>query len=271
MVQGSPSHWVSAISEITPEDISIRGYPMQRLVKALPFSAISFLLIRGRIPSPGEHRMMDMILSSILDYSLQKAGTIAARAVVSANPKMVAGLAAGVLAAGEYTMSPEDTGRFIKETHGAWAASGLAGDAYAAKLVARMRDAKQRVPGLGHQIFRGVDPRAEALREAAVENGIWGEINEWYATVHRAFREASGKPDLVMNDMGMLAGIMIQMGFTPQEMAGLGVLSTFPGLIAHVSEELQSGIRNRIVPDGSAEYTVGRRDLDADLASAGWN
>lgn len=215
--------------------------------------------------------MMDVILCSILDYSLQKAGTIAARAVVSANPKMVAGLAAGVLAAGEYTMSPEDTGSFIRETHDAWATSGLARDAYATKLVTEMRDSKRRMPGLGHPIFRGIDPRAEVLREAAVENGIWGEVNEWYATVHRAFREVSRKPDLVMNDMGMLAGIMIQMGFTPQEMAGLGVLSTFPGLIAHVSEELQSGIRNRIIADSSAEYTVGRRDLGADLASAGWS
>jgi citrate synthase len=243
---------------------------MSELIRVLPFSAIGFLLIRGRIPTPSEHRMMDIILCSILDYSLQKAGTIAARAVVSANPKMVAGLAAGVLAAGEYTMSPEDTGHFIKNGHAAWKAGGLDLKTYAATAVANLRATKQRVPGLGHQVFRGVDPRAEALREAAVENGVWGEVNEWYAAVHQAFREAAGKPDLVMNDMGMLAGIMIQMGFTPQEMAGLGVLSTFPGLIAHVSEELQSGVRNRVIPDANAKYTVGRRHLDADLGAAGW-
>jgi citryl-CoA lyase len=120
MVKGSSSHWVTAVSDIAPEDVYIRGYPLRALIGTLPFSALSFLLVRSRIPTPGEARMMDVILSSILDYALQKSGTLAARAVVSVNPQMTAGLAAGVLAAGEYAMSPEDTGRFIEETYRAW-------------------------------------------------------------------------------------------------------------------------------------------------------
>ena len=84
MTKSTPSHWVSSVSDITPEDIFIRGYPMQSLVGRLPFSAIAFLLIRGRIPTPGQAKMMDVILSSILDYALQKSGTVAARAIVSA-------------------------------------------------------------------------------------------------------------------------------------------------------------------------------------------
>ena len=115
MTKGSPSHWTTSVSDITPEDIYIRGYPMQALIGTLPFPAIAFLVIRGRVPSPGEARMMDVILSSILDYGLQKSGTVAARAVVSVNPRMAAGLAAGVLGIGEYAVSPEDTGCFIAE------------------------------------------------------------------------------------------------------------------------------------------------------------
>ena len=86
-----------------------------------------------------------------------------------------------------------------------------------------------------------------------------------------SFAAASGKPDLVMNDVGMLAGIMAQMGFTPPEMAGLALLSTFPGLIAHISEELQSGVINRIIPDQNADYDRIRRDLGQDCIAAGWN
>ena len=70
--------------------------------------------------------------------------------------------------------------------------------------------------------------------------------------------------------MGMLAALLAQMEFTPEEMTGLALLSTLPGLIAHVSEELRSGVRNRIVPDAIVEYAKSRRDLDADLAEAGW-
>jgi citrate synthase len=146
MVKGSSSHWVTSVSDIAPEDVYIRGYPLQALIGRLPFPALSFLVLRGRIPSPGEARMMDVILSSILDYALQKSGTIAARAVVSVNPQMAAGLAAGVLAAGEYAMSPEDTGRFIGETYRAWKAAGTAMEEGATRLVAELRQAEINQP-----------------------------------------------------------------------------------------------------------------------------
>jgi citrate synthase len=270
MTKNTPSHWVSSVSEITPEDIFIRGYPMRSLVGELPFSAISFLLVRGNLPTPGEVKMMDVILSSILDYALQKSGTIAARSIVSVNPRMTAGLAAGMLGAGEYAVSPEDTGRFIADSIQAWKASGDAMETYAEKLVADYRAAKRRVPGFGHQVFRGVDPRAEKLKAIAIKQGIWGEAIEFYEAVHRAFQRAANKPDLVLNDVGMLAAIMTQMGFTPPEMAGLALLSTFPGLIAHISEELQSGVVNRIIPNANADYTNERRDLDRDMRDCGW-
>jgi citrate synthase len=270
MNKNTPSHWFTSVSDISADDIYIRGYPMQALIGTLPFSAIAFLIIRGTMPTPGQGRMMDVILSSILDYGLQKSGTIAARAVVSVNPQMTAGLGAGVLAAGEYALSPEEAGRFITETRRAWKDSGEAMDPYAAKLVADLRKSKRRVPGFGHPVFRTVDPRAERLKQVAVANSIWGEANEWYGAVHRAFQAATNKPDLVMNDVGMLAAIMTQMGFTPQEMAGIAVLSTFPGLVAHVSEELQSGTRLRIIPDSNVDYARDRRDLASDMAAAGW-
>ena len=270
MTKGTPSHWVTGVSEIAPQDIFIRGYPMSELVGKVPFSAISFLLIRGELPSPGQARMMDVILSSILDYGLQKSGTVAARAVVSVNPAMTAGLGAAVLAAGEYALSPEDTGRFIADTYSAWKQSGDDMEVGATTLVNELRAAKRRVPGFGHQVFRHVDPRSEKLKEIAKLEGIWGEANEWYEAVHRAFQKASNKPDLVLNDVGMLASIMVQMGFTPQEMCGLAIQSTLPGLIAHISEEMQSGVRNRLVPDSHVEYSTPRRDVASGLAKAGW-
>lgn len=271
MTKGSPSHWVTAVSEIAEEDIYIRGYAMSELVGSLPFSGITYLLIRGDLPTRGQARMMDVILSSILDFGLQKSGTVAARAVASVNPSMAAGLGAASLAAGEHALSPEDTGRFITDTYAAWKASGAPMEEAAAALVQELRSAKRRIPGFGHQVFRHVDPRAERLKSIAKEEGVWGEAIEWYEAVHRAFQVAANKPDLVLNDVGMLAAIMTQMGFTPQEMCGLAIMSTVPGLISHISEELQSGIRNRLVPDTHVAYASPRRDLAAGLSAAGWN
>lgn len=73
-----------------------------------------------------------------------------------------------------------------------------------------------------------------------------------------------------MNDVGMLGGIMVRMGFTPAEMCGIALVSTMPGLIAHISEEIQSGARNRLVPDGHVACTQPQRDIEGDLAAKDW-
>jgi len=270
MTKSTPSHWITGVSEIATEDIYIRGYAMRELVGELPFTAIAYLILRHRLPSPGEARMMDVLLSSILDYGLQKSGTLAARAVVSVNPQMTAGLAAGVLAAGDHAVSPQAAGSFVVEALARWRSSSEDLETFSSGFIAELRAAKRRVPGFGHPVFRGSDPRSEKLRAFARQFGVWGEANELYEALHRAFRIAASKPDLVLNDVGMIASIMVQMGFTPKEMEGIAVLSTFPGLIAHISEELQSGAINRIVPDSHVDYVAPRRELAGDMAAAGW-
>lgn len=269
-MKSTPSFWVTSVSDITPEDIIIRGYPMQELIGTVPFTAIAYLLVRGKLPTPGQARMMDVLCCSILDYGLQKSGTLAARSIASVNPRMSAGLSAAMLGAGEFAVSPEPTGRFIEESYAAFKASGESMEAFAAQYIDALRAAKKRVPGFGHPVFRGVDPRAEKLKNIAMQTGVWGEKNEWYDAVHRAFQKAANKPDFVMNDVGMLAGIMAQMGFAPAEMEGLALMSTIPGLIAHISEEIQTGAINRLVPAENTACQVEKRNLQTDLAAVGW-
>ena len=267
----TPGFWVTSVSDITNEDVYIRGYGLRSLIGKLPFSAVTSLLIRGKIPTVQQSKVLDSILCSILDYSLQKAGTVAARCVASVNPQMAPALAAGILASGEYAVSPEDTGKFIVEAQSLWKASGESLDTFAEKFVADLRAKKKRVPGFGHPVFRGIDPRAQRLKDIAVEQGVWGDCGRCYEAIHSAFRVAAKKPDLVINDVGMIAVILAEQGFTPQEMAGLALLSTFPGLIAHISEELRSGVRGRLVPDTNAHFPRNRRNFEEDMKAAGWN
>ena len=87
-------YWRSAVSRVTQDKVFVRGYDLEDLIGGLSFTAASFLLIKGRLPSPRETRVLDAVLTAVLDYALRKPGTAAARYVVSANPSMVAGLAA---------------------------------------------------------------------------------------------------------------------------------------------------------------------------------
>jgi citryl-CoA lyase len=265
------AYWTTAVADVADSNVYIRGYNLAELIGRLPFSAATYLLIRGELPTPGQARMIDAMLCSILDYSLYKPGTAAARYAVSGNPQMTAGMAVAVLSVGEYTLAPEDAGRFIAETHARYASSGKDLDEAAGECVAELVARRGRIPGLGHHEFKYEDPRAQALKRVAQTEGVWGEICEWYEAVHRAFIELKNKPTMPINEVGIMAAILTQMGFTPAEMTGIALLSSLPGVIAHVSEELQTQTRMRMIPDETAHYPRARRDLDADLAAAGWS
>jgi citrate synthase len=127
------------------------------------------------------------------------------------------------------------------------------------------------VPGFGHPNFKFTDPRAQKLRAIAKREGIWGPLCDWYEALHRAFTAQAGRPEIVINEVGMMAAILAQMGFTAQEMTGIALLSSMPGLIAHLSEELEGKVRIRSIPDEAVVYDRQRRDLAADLKSKGWS
>jgi citrate synthase len=107
--------WSTSVSDIEAADVFIRGYGLGDLIGRLSFSNAVFLLIRGRLPKPGEARMMDAILCSVLDYGLKKPGTVAARYCVSANPSMTAGLCHCDPVGRRVHAAPDDAGRFIVE------------------------------------------------------------------------------------------------------------------------------------------------------------
>lgn len=263
-------YWNTAVSDVEADDVFIRGYSLRELIGRLPFSAATFLLIRGKLPTPGQTRMMDAILCCVLDYALKKPGTVAARYCVSANPSMVAGLATAVLSVGEYTLAPDEAGRFIAESFADVSRKHASDEVAAAGQIEKLRATGRRVPGFGHPVFRCVDPRAQRLKDIAKVEGVWGPLCDWYESLHRAFMSSAKKPEIVINEVGMMAAILAQMGFTPAEMTGIAILSSVPGVVAHISEELQSQVRIRTVPDEAVEYESQRRDLKADLTAGGW-
>ncbi|MFV8054814.1 citryl-CoA lyase [Mycobacterium sp. 48b] len=263
-------YWRTEISEITPETVYIRGYKLDDLI-GVPFTAAVYLMIKGRLPSPQETKVLDAVMTGVLDYGLEKSGTAAARYVVSCNPNVQAGIAAAALSAGDYGLATENTARFIGDTYAQYQASGAMDmDDFAAQVVAEARAKKQRIPGFGHQVFKKVDPRAQILKRIAVEAGLWGEPVQLYEAVHRAFIKLPGREEFPINDVAVIAAITVAMGFTPEESTALAILGTLPGIIAHVSEEFASRKVQRLIPPATVNYDVPRRDLAADLVAAGW-
>ena len=98
---------------------------------------------------------------------------------------------------------------------------------------------------------------------------MWGRRAELYELVHHHFTEAVGRPEIPINDVGMMAVVLTELGFSPEETTGLAVLSTMPGVIAHISEELRSGRSIRTVPDHDVDYGDGPRPRAAHRPTGG--
>ncbi len=269
IAEPAPRYWRTEISAITPETVYIRGYKLDDLI-GMSFTATTFLMIKGRLPSPAETKVLDAVLTGVLDYGMEKSGTAAARYVVSCNPHIQAGLAAAALSAGDYGLATENTARFIQDTYAEFQGTGLDMDSFAEQVVERARAAKFRIPGFGHQVFRFEDPRAQILKAIAVDAGLWGEPAVLYEAVHRAFVKQPRREHFPINDVAVLAAITVAMGFTPEESTALAIIGTLPGVVAHISEEFRSGKVQRLIPPEIVEYDVPRRDLQQDLKSAGW-
>ncbi|WP_190813043.1 citryl-CoA lyase [Saccharopolyspora pogona] len=266
------TYWRSEVSKVKDGKVFVRGYDLENLIGKLPFTAAVFLLVRGRLPSPRESRVLDAVLTAVLDYSLQKPGTVAARYVVSANPNMPAGLATASLAVGEYTLATEEAARFISTTHEQFTASGVSQEKFAEQVVAECAANRTRIPGFGHPLFKNVDPRAAILKQIAMKAGLWNEACRLYEAIHSEFIRSPRKADFPINDVGMMAAVMTGLGFTPEESTGLAIISTLPGVVAHVSEELRSGKPIRVVPETDATYDVAEDGkFLADWKDAGWN
>jgi citryl-CoA lyase len=263
--------WETAVSRVENSNVFIRGYNILDIMGRLPFSAATYLVVRGELPTPPEARVVDTVLCSILDYSLGKSGTVAARFNLSGNPQPVAAIATSVLGIGEHTIAPEAAGRFIAAGYARYRKSGQTLDKFATSFAAELHARRERIPGFGHFDFRKIDPRAQILRQVAEEEGQWGEVCAWYDALHRGYIKKAGKPDMCINLVGMIAAVLTQLRFTPEEMTGLTVVSTIPGVIAHITEELASGARVRGLPKSDIKQRDRRRNLKTDLKSAGWD
>jgi citryl-CoA lyase len=269
-VTESAPYWSSGVSVVSDGKVYIRGYDLESLIGQLPFTAAIYLLIKGELPTPAQVRVLDAVLSAVLDFALEKPGTVAARYAVSANPSMAAGLAAGCLSVGSHTLGTEDTAAFIESSFAEFQESDLSMSDFADAKVAQLRREGRRIPGLGHPIFKRVDPRGQLLKQVAMEEGCWPASAELYEAIHASFASLPGKTDIPINDVGIMAATMLGLGFTPAEGTGLAILSTMPGLIAHISEELAAQHPIRIIPPDHVDYTVPRgRDFDGDSAAVG--
>lgn len=232
------STWHTAITRIQPNEILIRGYPVDELMGRLSFAESIYLTLRGELPTPTIGKLFGAALVASIDHGVTPPSTIAARNVATTGARIRASVAAGVLGFGMYHGGDiESCMRFLQDCL-ARVREGATFRAAAEDAIRACIDAGRRPPGFGHRIHTS-DPRATRLLQMAHELELDGEHVQMVRTIDRvvAARPDAAERPWPINLDGAIAAVCGDMGFEPELGNALFLIARVPGLVAHANEE----------------------------------
>ncbi len=241
--------WKTYISEIKPGEIRVRGYSITELMEKLTFAQAVFLLLKGKIPTLEESKMMEAILVSSIDHGVTPPSVLGTRAVVSGGNPLNAAVAGGVLTIGDWHGGAiEQCAKILQE----WIQKGKDVASLAKELVKDFSSRKKRIPGFGHRLHR-TDPRTVKLFEIAKKLKFSGKHMDLASTVEKELFDSTGKK-LPVNVDGAIAAVISDMGFDWRLGKGFFIISRVPGLVAHAYEERSLEKPMRKLSDTNYQY-----------------
>ncbi len=226
-------NWKTAITEIGPGQIRVRGYDITDVMENLSYAETAYLILKGELPTKAEAALMNAILVSSVDHGATPPSVLGTRTVMSGGNSLNAALAGGVLVIGDtHGGAIENAARIMQE----WASKGDDPAAIADELVGWLKEQKIRMPGFGHRIHK-VDPRTAKLFAVAERHGYKGKHIELCRALEKALAARLGR-ELPINVDGAIAAAISDMGFDWRLGKGFFIISRMPGLLAHAYEEM---------------------------------
>jgi citrate synthase len=231
----------TAISTSNEEAILVRGRDLAReLVGTISFTEHFWLLLTGALPSKAQLRVLDATLVAIAEHGLVPSVQVARMTLAGAPEALQGAVAAGILGCGSVVLgSSEVAGRFLVDV-AAKAADGNLEQAVT-EVVRDFRAAGRAIPGYGHPLHRGYDPRARRLLEVATDAGVAGRHVEIANTIEKLLPQLLGR-SLTLNVSGAIPAVLLDCGYPLLALKGVPLLARTAGLIAHLLEEQQRAI-----------------------------
>ena len=259
-------HWHSSLTEIAPNKILIRGYPLDEMMGRLGFAEAVYVLLMGELPTPAIGRMLNAVLVSSVDHGVTPPSTLAARNVATSGAPLKDCVAAGILAFGPHHGGDIESCMRFLDGGLTLARAGKTMQQAAEAIIADFLRTTDAPPGFGHRLHTR-DPRAARLFQMALELELEGEHVRLIRSVERALdahKERFGRP-MPVNVDGAIAAISADLGFAYELGNAIFLISRLPGLIAHAHEErtrqapmrqidpkdeVYDGARQRRLPEG---------------------
>jgi citrate synthase len=240
--------WRTAIIEMEPGMIRLRGYPVEDLIGRVSFPAMIWLMLRGDLPTEAQAALLGHALASAVDHGPQAPSIAIARMAATCGVGLQSAMASAVNVLGDVHGGAGEQALALFGRIAARLDDGAAlGPAVAAELAAFRSAGGTHVPGFGHR-FHPVDPRAAPLLRLAREAAEAGVTQGRFADIAVAVEGALARPGrrgVPLNIDGATAVIYGDLGFPPPLTRGLFVLSRSVGILAHAWEQSQESVRNK--------------------------
>ena len=238
--------WKTGITDVQPDQISIRGYRVEELARKRLFGDVVFMLLTGELPNRREGDLVEAILVCCCDHGLLAPSTDAVRFVASCGVPLQTAVAAGVCAIG-------DTHGGAIEPLARLFAKAAAGQLDLREHMRELKRSGQRMPGYGHPVHSR-DPRTTVLLELAGKWGLSGPHVRLAKEVEAATAESFGR-HLTLNVDGAIAALMSDTGIGPIYGKAFFIISRAAGYVAHACEQKVKERPFKEVPLGEITYT----------------
>jgi len=246
MLADASAWWDTAIIDIHPGKIAIRGYPIEELIGRVGFSEMIWLMLRGDLPSRAQADLLEAALVPGVDHGPHAPSIAIARMAVTCGLPVNGAMASAINVLDDIHGGAGQ--QCMELYHEIDTEAGKGGDlvATATTVIQRHRDAGEKiVPGFGHR-FHPVDPRTAPLFALVAKAEAGAVVSGRFAAIGRAVEtaiSADKKHHIPMNIDGITAVIFCELGFEPELGRGLFILSRSVGILAHAWEQKQRGRR----------------------------
>jgi len=214
------TQWQTAICKVVSKDgeeeIVVRGHRLSELVGRASFAETMFLMLQGRLPTPGQAGVLDALLVASIEHGIAPPSMIS-RCFASYGTSIQAAVGSGIAAFGDRMGGLGEQLAQLMAAHivplGDPATIGEKQlHAVARAIVDGARREGSRVPGYGIPLH-GADPRAPRLLAVAREHGIHGTYCRLAELIEAELAAARGGGAVPMNLDGVGAAIALDLGF----------------------------------------------------------
>jgi citrate synthase len=237
MFRPRQSPWKTSITKVESNRLTTRGHLQEDLIGNISFPEMIYLLIKGDMPSENQKKMLESVLVSFCDHGITPPSTQAARLMASAGSPVNACIAGGILAFGQnHAGAIEIAMKTLQEGVKLSKMYNKTVNETAESIMADFRSVGKKIPGYGHR-YHTEDPRAKKLIKLAKKYGCYGKHLELAVKIEEILFDNKG---IKMNIDGANAAILSDMGLNWRFGPGIFIIGRVPGILAHVTEEMES-------------------------------